>query len=104
MRPRLTSTFHVKRAADACAPLTCQLLANAEIPENHVEHVFHVDAPQKLAQRSCRKPQLLRQELIAPGAADRLRVDKARKRLVQVRAMALAGHNRGLKRKPVFRK
>src|SRR5262245_28083679 len=64
------SMFHVKhrelfrvpgRSARPAPLLLAPSLADAEVPEDHVEDVFDIDAPGQPPERSRREPQFLRQ-------------------------------------------
>jgi hypothetical protein len=40
------------------------LLADAEVAKDHVQHIFHIDPPEKLAERARRKTKLLGHDLL----------------------------------------
>src|SRR5439155_8766296 len=78
------------------------LLSDAEVPEAHIQNVFHIHAAQELAQRPRRQAQLLRHDFLSPLGGCGLRIAERKRRLLQMRALALARHQSGLRGKIVL--
>ena len=74
------------------------LLADAKIPENHVQNVFHIDAAKEPAQCSRRQPQLLRHDFFAAVPCRLSGPVQGKNGLPQMRALALTGHQSRLLR------
>ena len=60
-----SKVFHVKHFEKLGAAPECPLLANAEIAEDHVQDVFHVDPAGEATERTSRESQLLSQQIFA---------------------------------------
>src|SRR5215510_145764 len=74
------------------------LLADTEIPEDHVQNILDVDTAEQLAECSGREPQLLRHDLLAPVLRPPLRAAQCDDRLLEPCALALARDHRRLGR------
>src|SRR5712691_6117021 len=86
--------FHVKHGTNAGA--VPGLFADAKIPEDHVQDIFHVDAAEELAQGPRRQPQLLGHDLLAAVLRGMLRALQSNSRFLEMRALALTRYQRRL--------
>src|SRR5262249_20699023 len=92
-RTRTESLGH--RPSRRCALLT-RLLADTKISEDHVEDVLHVHPAQKLAQCPGRKPKLLRHDFFSAVLRGALRALQREHGFLEMGALTLARHQRGL--------
>src|ERR1700719_2769610 len=100
-----SNVFHVKRRhRTPLTPLCPSLLADTKIPEDHVENIFHVHSPQKLAQRPGRQAKLLRHDFLAAVLRGALRSLQREHCFFEMRPVTLARHQRGLRRKEALGK
>ena len=79
--------FHVKHRPS---------LPDAEVAEDHVEHVLDVNPAGQAAKRTTGEAKLRGNQLSLAGAANRQRTAQRVRRLLQCNTMALAGDQRGL--------
>jgi len=85
--------FHVKQTPRAAN----QSFTNTEIAENNVEDVLDIHPAGQPAEGRCSRPQLLGDQLFAPGATLGQRTIERRHGVLQRPAVTRAGHKGGLR-------
>jgi hypothetical protein len=74
------------------------LFADTKVPEDHVENIFYVHPPEKLAQRPARQAKLLRHDFLSALLRGALRALQREHGFFEMCALALARHQGGLRR------
>src|SRR5712691_13566316 len=71
-------------------PFWRPLFADAKVSEDHVQHVFHIDPAEKLAERARREAKVLGHDLLLAVFAGPLRAHQRQECFLQMRLVALA--------------
>src|SRR3982074_2213862 len=90
--------FHVKHSG-ANSPV---LLANAEVPEDHIQNILDVDPAGEAAQSARRKAQLLGDDILARRARLRHGPTQCRHRVLERAPVPRTRNERGLTRPKVL--